>query len=143
MSKHFSDINQLKEALRLAEILKEFYNKRDSIYDEWNHYLALIDEELDRAHIDYYDDDYYVYDPFEEWSDEVDNTIALPSDRELWILRQARNAANTFPRGKWPWEIPHIPEEAWKAFFSKYKLSSTEWDIFWAEYYLHAYDIFN
>ena len=142
VAKNFSSMEQLKKTLKLAEILKEFYDKKELIYEEWDRYE---DELVLRG---YYDDpDYDEYDPFEdgeteiEWPDE-DNVITLPSDREIWILRQARNAAYTFPV-KWSYGCSNIPKEAWKTFFKKYNLSMCERDMFWAEYYLTACNIFD
>lgn len=140
VSKHFFSMEQLKKTLKLAEILKEHYLKRDEIYEAWDEY----ENELILG--DYYDpdynNDYYEYDSFEdgetkiEWPDET-NVIDLPSDREIWILRQARNAAYVFPVIR-PYVCLNIPEEAWKKFFKTYKLSQSERDMFWMEYHLHA-----
>ena len=138
VAKHFFSMEQLRKTLKLADLLTEHYLKRDEIYEAWDDY----EDELEFG--DYYDE----YDPFEDgeteiqWPDEVNNVIALPSDRELWILRQARNAAYVFPIIR-PYVCLNIPEEAWKKFFKTYGLSQSERDMFWMEYHLHAYDVFN
>ena len=55
----------------------------------------------------------------------------IPSNRELWILRQARKAAEKFGYGYWNTGM----KKAWPVFARKYLLTSAEADKFWIEYY--------
>lgn len=84
------------------------------------------------------EDDYDSYeDSWEQFCrkhDEIKNEISenLPSDRELWILRQARKAAKIFGYGYWNTGM----KKAWPKFVQKYHLTTKEVDAFWIEYHM-------
>ena len=94
---------------------------------------------------DAYSEDEYCYSYSDFWKefctkfDEIKNGIAeglpsLPSDRELWLLRQARKAARLFPNRYWGSGM----EKAWPKFVQKYHITTQEADIFWVEFHQYS-----
>lgn len=81
----------------------------------------------------------YIYDSYADFWDEFcieyDNAKEgindIPSNRELWLMRQARKAAEKFGYGYWNTGM----QKAWPVFARKYLLTSAEADKFWIEYH--------
>lgn len=142
---------EILQSLRNYEIIKQW--KDDPLHEEYMEEVRIAyDREYDYdpafgfwefehgiyPEYEYYDSYEDFWDEFCTKFDEIQNGIAeglpsLPSDRELWILRQARKAAKLFGFGYWNTGM----EKAWPKFVQKYHITTREADAFWIEYYNH------
>jgi hypothetical protein len=143
---------EILQSLKNYEIVKEWRDDRN--HEEYMEEVRIAyDREYDYGPAfslwefenDVYSEDEYYYSYSDFWNefctkfDEIQNGIAedlpsLPSDRELWILRQARKAARLFPNRYWGSGM----EKAWPEFARKYNITIPEADIFWIEFHQYS-----
>jgi len=143
---------EILQSLKNYEIVKEWRDDRN--HEEYMEEVRIAyDREYDydpafslwEFENDVYSEDEYYYSYSDFWKefctkfDEIKNGIAeglpsLPSDRELWLLRQARKAARLFPHRYWGSGM----EKAWPKFVQEYHITTQEADIFWIEFYQYS-----
>ena len=137
-SLHFTYLDQFQRALELADIIKEYeefnlentFNKAEEIDESWNRQREedlkkwnslKYNEWLDNSTI-----------PMNTWMEEVfpiiwDQALAdvcAVNDREVWLLRNAREARNC-----------QATTDKIYEFFKKYNLSNADIAKFWIEYH--------
>lgn len=140
---------EILQSLRNYEIIKQW--KDDPLHEEYMEEVRIAyDREYDYGPAfswwefenDVYSE-YEYYDSYENfWNDfcakydEIKKGISedLPSNRELWILRQARKAAHLFPHMYWDSGM----EKAWPEFVREYNITALEADIFWIEFHQYS-----
>ena len=161
-SLHFKSLEQFRKVLERAEIIKYWNDyisadnclKNRQINCAWKEFYNLLNEEwADAIDWGYYNFDVVSY--FDHFTIRTNveegiwdyrkaelEAMGIPSDRQLWICRQARKAAQVF-HSCGGYSVPHLPYKAYKSFFDKYNIRDVEIDVFWAEYYLNAINVFN
>lgn len=154
-SLHFKSLEQFRKVLERAEIIKYWNDyisadncrKKRQINCAWKELYNLLNEEwADAIDWEYYNFDVVSYFDHFTIRNSVEEGIwdyrkaeleamGIPSDRQLWICREARRAAEIFG-------YPYPPIKAYAAFFNKYDLTANETAIFWQEYQLAALNPF-
>jgi hypothetical protein len=111
-------------------------DREDEMWDDFEHASDSYNDAVEGLWHDYYYSEEFIDDTidiFKEYDNYRNGLVDLPSDRELWILRQARKAAKLFGFGYWNTGM----EKAWPKFVQKYHITTREADAFWIEYYNH------